>query len=114
MPVFAIQFLNTNEVWVMIKPDDIEAFMGILEGNKEIYNKRIDVLEYLEENVDKKEEIDYNITKGNKDVNKSLSARKAYLEQREKEREQKEKEYKRKQREGRNKSWQKRNSKEKD
>lgn len=114
LPVFAIQFLNTNEVWVMIKPDDIEAFMGILEGNKEIYNKRMDVLEYLEENVDKKEEIDYNITKGNKDVNKSLSARKAYLEQREKEREQKEKEYKRKQREGRNKYWQKRNSKEKD
>lgn len=30
LPVFAFQFLNTNEVWLSIKESDIEAFKGLV------------------------------------------------------------------------------------
>ena len=47
LPVFAFQFLNTDEVWVSIKESDIEAFKGLI---------RQSVLEELQEERDKEEE----------------------------------------------------------
>lgn len=46
LPVFAFQFLNTDEVWLSIKESDIEAFKGLI---------RQSVLEELQEERDKKE-----------------------------------------------------------
>ena len=46
LPVFAFQFLNTDEVWLSIKESDIEAFKGLI---------RQSVLEELQEGRDKKE-----------------------------------------------------------
>ena len=34
IPVFAIQFLNTNEVWVMAKPEQLEDISEYLKTNK--------------------------------------------------------------------------------
>lgn len=31
LPVFAIQFLNTNEVWLMMKPEDVEKVAQYIE-----------------------------------------------------------------------------------
>lgn len=31
LPVFAIQFLNTNEVWLMLKPEDVEKVAEYIE-----------------------------------------------------------------------------------
>lgn len=46
LPVFAFQFLNTDEVWLSIKESDIEAFKRLI---------RQSVLEELQEERDKKE-----------------------------------------------------------
>lgn len=46
LPVFAFQFLNTDEVWLSIKESDIEAFKDLV---------RQSVLEELQEERDKKE-----------------------------------------------------------
>lgn len=34
IPLFAIQFLNTNEVWLMVKPTDIEDVVQYIETGK--------------------------------------------------------------------------------
>lgn len=46
LPVFAFQFLNTDEVWISIKESDIEAFKGLI---------RQSILEELQEERDKEE-----------------------------------------------------------
>lgn len=46
LPVFAFQFLNTDEVWLSIKESDIEAFKGLIMQS---------VLEELQEERDKEE-----------------------------------------------------------
>lgn len=46
LPVFAFQFLNTDEVWLSIKESDIEAFKGLI---------RQSVLEELQEEREKEE-----------------------------------------------------------
>lgn len=46
LPVFAFQFLNTDEVWLSIKESDIEAFRGLI---------RQSVLEELKEEREKEE-----------------------------------------------------------
>lgn len=46
IPVFAFQFLNTDEVWLSIKESDIEAFKGLI---------RQSVLEELQEEREKEE-----------------------------------------------------------
>ena len=44
LPVFAIQFLNTNEVWIMMKPEDITFVSEFLEtGKVENLNLGIDL-----------------------------------------------------------------------
>lgn len=46
LPVFAFQFLNTDEVWLSIKESDIEAFKGLIKQS---------VLEELQEEREKEE-----------------------------------------------------------
>lgn len=41
LPVFAIQFLNTNEVWLMVKPIDISEIAKFVETGKCVTSKPI-------------------------------------------------------------------------
>ena len=109
LPVFAIQFLNTDEVWLMVKPDDIGAFKDLVNNDSfevtEYLDKHLgkDIFEELD--VDKMEENIYNVNQksiNKRNANNTFTARQNYMKQREKEKEQREKEYKQKQRERRN------------
>ena len=102
LPVFAFQFIQSDEVWLAIKESDLEAFKA-LAGGKEMFN----IFDRLRENIDyfsdetldneTKEEYNKSIEKGR--ANKE--AREAYKRQREKEREAQDLFYKRKMRERR-------------
>uniref|UniRef100_A0AAU8B163 Holliday junction resolvase n=1 Tax=Dulem virus 36 TaxID=3145754 RepID=A0AAU8B163_9CAUD len=51
IPVFALQFLNTDEVWIMLKPEDLNELKLLPDGKE---NK-----DFPEITVDKEEEICY-------------------------------------------------------
>lgn len=87
LPVFAFQFINTDEVWVAIKESDIEAFKAILQG-QEIKNN-------FDISLDETEEKVYNDTCKQGNTKENLKARMAYMKQREQEREQNNREFKR-------------------
>lgn len=93
IPLFAIQFLNTDEVWVMVKESDIEIVKKLIQGEKEEkeIEKSVDIVPKEVYNVNMKQEIE---------------ARERFKKEREAERRNKEKEYKEKQRE-RVKDWRK-------
>lgn len=97
LPIFALQFLNTGEVWVMIKPEDLMNVQSIVKGE--------DISESLysgfDLGVDKEDEVTYNVFVGNRNAGKTYAARKAYKKQKEKEIEQREQEFKNKMRERR-------------
>jgi hypothetical protein len=80
VPVFAIQFLNTGEVWLMAKPEHIKI-KGIKKSEQNI-----------EFNVDKTDKKEYNIIEGQ--GNEAQKARSKFYEQRMKESEEMEKEQK--------------------
>lgn len=90
LPVFALQFLNTGEVWVMIKPEDLSLIQGLVAGD--------DISEHLQSGfdlgVDNEDVTCYNVVVSDRNTGKSYFARQAYIKQKEKEREQQEKEYK--------------------
>lgn len=69
IPIFAIQFLNTGEVWLMAKPED---FVDVSEYLKTGETKRKN--DDLICNVDEKE-IDYTLTKK---IKSSMKAREEY------------------------------------
>lgn len=48
-PVFAIQFLNTGEVWCMIKPDELKTLLSALN-----------LQSFCKKGVDKQTEMEYN------------------------------------------------------
>lgn len=74
IPVFAIQFLNTGEVWLMIKPDDLpDASEYILTGS--IKENR---LEQLGIDLEASEDI---MTISHKSVKSSGSSREMFHEQ---------------------------------
>ena len=101
MPVFAFQFLNTDEVWVAIKESDIEAFKKLLLG-QQIHEHFVDLP------VDMEQEQSYNKDNDSKtetNVSKSYIARKNYQKQMERQKEQREKEYKERMKEKRNKKF---------
>ena len=50
-PVFAIQFLNTGEVWCMIKPDELKTLLSALN-----------LQSFCKKGVDKQTEMEYNDT----------------------------------------------------
>lgn len=118
LPVFALQFLNVDEVWLMVKETDIEAFKQLIVA-KELEEKGIhgEVEKRTETifdfDVDTIEEQDYNEVARETDLKKQIAARENYYKQREKEREQTIKENRQKQKE-REKAWQKRNSNKKE
>ena len=87
LPVFAFQFINTDEVWVAIKESDIEAFKAILQG-QEIKNN-------FDISLDETEEKVYDSTCKQGNTKENLKARMAYMKQREQEREQNNREFKR-------------------
>ena len=47
LPMFAIQFLNTGELWLMVKPEDITSVVEYIETGKTTIQEN--VLEYDEE-----------------------------------------------------------------
>lgn len=95
MPVFAFQFINTDEVWVAIKESDIAAFKALIKGV--LPNMPLSpLLEKDEENVDKIEAKEYNNTCKQGNTKENLKARMAYMKQREEEADRKSREYKQK------------------
>lgn len=122
LPVFALQFINVDEVWVSIKETDIEAFKQLIrasvleeieaeikERNSKLspllekeFKKSIDRTKEKEQEIlDIFEEEDYNNdsdlkkeTNHTKNAKANLLARKKYQEQREKERKEKQKTWK--------------------
>lgn len=97
MPVFAIQFLNTGEIWLMVKPDDIWALQDVTGACKPIKD-------FIDLDIDEEQEKEYN-TKDNSfkpDPYKQLQARMKYQKQME-EQKQKEKEERKKQKRWQNK-----------
>lgn len=59
-PVFAVQFLQSNEVWLMVKPEDLGALQAISEGDK-VCKHYLDLLPHsaynLHDEVDDEQEI---------------------------------------------------------
>lgn len=103
LPVFALQFLNVDEVWLMVKETDIEAFKQLIVA-KELEEKGIhgEVEKRTETifdfDIDAMEEQDYNREVAREtDLKKQIAAREKYYKQREKEREQTIKENRQKQ-----------------
>ena len=122
LPVFALQFINTDEVWLAVKETDIEAFKQLVrasvleeieaeikERNSKLspllekeFKKSVDRTKEKEQEIlDIFEEEDYNNdsdlkkeTNHAKNAKANLLARKKYQEQREKERKEKQKAWK--------------------
>lgn len=100
LPVFAIQFLNLDEVWIMVKPEHIELLQSLVRGDDISENLPRNIFEEIEENIqegiDKTGEEDYNNSVTNKgDIKSRLIAKRKYAEKVDKEREEREKEQKR-------------------
>lgn len=89
IPVFAIQFLDTGEVWCMIKPDNLKEYM-------ESIRKRTEEKSYgfSKKSVDTKTEKSYNNNRNTEETKKAKLAREQYYKMREAEKEEKEKKYK--------------------
>lgn len=96
LPVFALQFLNTNEVWVMIKPEDLGLIQSLIRGEdiSERLNVNDDLFCESDFDIDSGNETVYNILVGGRNTGKSYLARQAYKKQKEKEREQQEQKFK--------------------
>lgn len=97
LPVFAIQFLNLDEVWIMVKPEHIELLQSLVRGDDISENLPRNIFEENTQNsIDKTEEKDYNNSVTNKgDIKSRLIAKRKYAEKVDKEREEREKEQKR-------------------
>lgn len=103
LPVFAFQFINTDEVWVAIKESDIAAFKALMKGV--LPNMPLSpLLEKDEENVDRIEEKKYNSICKQGNTKENLKARMAYMKQKELERAEREQEFKKKNKERRKES----------
>lgn len=137
LPVFALQFLNVDEVWLAVKETDIEAFKQLVRESvlEELIDNAnfYDVKKDLQKNIDKIKGKSYNKGEGvgvedlevfdfmpqtnaNIDtdrVKKNMLARNKYKLDREKQSIKYEEEQKRKKKE-RTRNWQKRNSNKKE
>lgn len=103
LPVFAFQFINTDEVWVAIKESDIAAFKALMKGA--LPNMPLSpLLEKGKENVDRIEEKKYNSICKHGNTKENLKARMAYMKQKELERAEREQEFKKKNKERRKES----------
>lgn len=101
LPVFALQFLNLDEVWIMVKPEHIGLLQSFVRGEDISENLPRNIFgEEMKENaqnpIDNIEEKDYNNSVTNKgDIKSRLIAKRKYAEKVDKEREEREKEQKR-------------------
>lgn len=96
LPVFAFQFINTDEVWVAVKESDIAAFKALIQG-QEIQNN-------FELSLDESKEKKYNSICKQGNTKENLKARMAYMKQKELERAEREQEFKKKNKESRKES----------
>ena len=69
VPVFAINFLSTGEVFLIIRPDDLYDISELMKGNKPVNNKDI-VIDVSDES-----------KKKNKVIKSSHNSRKAFMKQ---------------------------------
>lgn len=141
LPVFALQFLNVDEVWLAVKETDIEAFKQLVRAsvleelidNANFYDVKKNLQKNLQKSIDKIKGKSYNKGEGvgvedfevfdfmpqtnaNIDtdrVKKNMLARNKYKLDREKQSIKYEEEQKRKNKE-RTRNWQKRNSNKKE
>ena len=72
IPIFAIQFLNTGEVWLMAKPIDFQAVSEYLDLGYIKQESMEELIDFVEEH--KKINVNLEVTK----IKSSGSARKAY------------------------------------
>lgn len=93
LPVFAIQFLNTNEVWVMIKPEDLKLIQSLVKG-EDISEQLKFGVDLVDLGVDNEDKTSYNFTVSSSGAGKSYIARQAYAKQREEEADRENREYK--------------------
>lgn len=91
-PIFALQFLNRDEVWVAITEEEFKEYMEYKQEQKlkEIEEKEV----IFDLNIDKEEENRYNVYMPSGKAGKSYLARQDYMKQREKERIEREQEFK--------------------
>lgn len=108
LPVFAIQFLNLDEVWVMVKPEHIGLLQSLVRGEdisgrlpRNIFE---DVEENTQENIDKQQEKDYNYSVTSQQVKKRLIAKQRYSREQARVKEEKQKEFKRREKQWKQKS----------
>lgn len=100
LPVFAIQFLNVDEVWVMVKPEHIGLLQSLARGEdisenlpRNIFEEEIE--ENIQEGIDRTEEEDYNKSVTSKQLQKRLMAKRRYSKEQARVKEEKQKEIKR-------------------
>ena len=74
LPVFAIQFLNTNEVFLLIRPEDLQDISGSMKGEKP-KSSRSDFLGIETQVLEAQEDI----PKSNKIIKSSGNARESYM-----------------------------------
>ena len=102
LPVFALQFLNRDEIWVAVKEDEFKEYMKF-KKQKQIEIHLSPLLEQEEETidsfVDKEEKEKYNVYMPSRNAERTYLARHAYMEQKEQEREYGTKEFRKRQKE---------------
>lgn len=95
LPVFALQFLNTGEIWVMIKPEDLGLIQKLTDG-QDITKELGWGLDF---DIDNEDDICYNVFVNDENARKNYLARQVYKKQREKEMEEQEREFKKRMKE---------------
>lgn len=102
IPVFALQFLNRDEIWVVVKEDEFKEYMKF-KKQKQIERHLSPLLEQEEETidsfVDKEEKEKYNVYMPSRNAGKTYLARHAYMKQKEQEREKNAKEFRKRKKE---------------
>lgn len=95
-PIFALQFLNRDEVWVAITEEEFKEFIEF-KKQKQLEKHLSPLLEqeeYFNISVYNEDNTCYNMIVSSRNTGKSYLARQAYMKQREKERTKREQEYK--------------------
>ena len=94
IPVFALQFLNRDEVWVAITEDEFKEYMEFKKKKQEEQEIDSFVDSFLDSFVDKEEKERYNIYMPSRKVGRSYLARQSYMEQKARERKENEQRFK--------------------
>lgn len=99
IPIFALQFLTTDNVYVMIPEEEFKEYQE--------YKKAKQNETFSQKSVDIEEEKEYNkdTQKVNRDINKMRSTREQFYEQMKQEREQQDRDFKAKIKERRKATW---------